>query len=208
MGDEQQRAVPTREGHLELLDGWKVQMIGRLVEHEAIGAVGDEQSQLRSRAFARRERSERTVDLTGAEGELGEQRACFTGFKSTRIEKAGKERFARVKAPPGLAELAEHDPRTDPSLAVIEWHRPEDHREQRRLASPVSPEDPQAVAPSDLEVDRPEVPAATSDHSALEPHHDVTASGRSRHLEMEQPGFEGLLHLSEAFEGAFGRADL
>ena len=53
VGDEQQRAVPRRERLLELLDGRQVEVVRRLVEHEAVHAAGHEQRELGPGALPR-----------------------------------------------------------------------------------------------------------------------------------------------------------
>ena len=52
VGDEQQRAVEGVERLLELLDGREVEVVRRLVEHEAVAAVHHEQPEHGSRPFA------------------------------------------------------------------------------------------------------------------------------------------------------------
>src|SRR5579863_2030139 len=46
VGHEEERALPGVEGPLELLDGGQVEMVRRLVEHEAIGSAGDQEGEL------------------------------------------------------------------------------------------------------------------------------------------------------------------
>ena len=52
MGDEEQRAVEGGQRLLELLDGGQVEVVGGLVEHEAVHALGREQGEHGARALA------------------------------------------------------------------------------------------------------------------------------------------------------------
>ena len=55
MGDQHEGALEGGEGRLELLDGLEVEVVGGLVEHQAVDAAGHEQGQERAAALARRE---------------------------------------------------------------------------------------------------------------------------------------------------------
>ncbi len=47
MADQHQGPVIAIQGLLKLLDGGQVQVVGRLVEHQAVGAPGHQQGQAR-----------------------------------------------------------------------------------------------------------------------------------------------------------------
>ncbi len=62
------------ERRLELLDGRQVEVVRRLVEDQAVHALGAEQRERRPRPFAGRQRIRGPGDVLGSEPELGEQR--------------------------------------------------------------------------------------------------------------------------------------
>ena len=74
MRDEEQRARPRLERLLELFDRGQVEVVGRLVEHEAVRAPSHEQGELRACALTGRQRGARALDVVRAEAELGQQR--------------------------------------------------------------------------------------------------------------------------------------
>ena len=74
VGDDDEAALERLERGLELLDRLEVEVVRRLVEHEAVDAAGGEQRQSRARALAGREARRRAADVVLAERELREQR--------------------------------------------------------------------------------------------------------------------------------------
>src|SRR5437763_15708410 len=71
--DEDDRARVAVERGLQLLDRRQVEVVGRLVQDEAVHATGCEQGELGARALARRKRAGRSEDVVGAEAELGQE---------------------------------------------------------------------------------------------------------------------------------------
>ena len=73
MGDDDERAVVRAQRLLELLDGFEVEVVRGLVEHEEVHLARLELGQVRPRPLARRQRRPGAPDVVGAEPELGEQ---------------------------------------------------------------------------------------------------------------------------------------
>ena len=73
--DEDDRALEGFEGLLELLDRGEVEVVRRLVEHQAVHAASHQQGEHGPCAFTRRQRRRRATDVIGTKSELGEQRA-------------------------------------------------------------------------------------------------------------------------------------
>ena len=75
-------AVEAVQRRLELLDRLEVEVVGRLVEHQAVDALGHELGEQGAGALARREVGARPVDVVGAEPELGQQRAGLAAVEA------------------------------------------------------------------------------------------------------------------------------
>ena len=75
MCDEKQRPVERAQRPLELLDRRQVEVVRRLVEHEAPRSARRLERKLGPRPLARREAPGRPQDVVGVEVELGEERA-------------------------------------------------------------------------------------------------------------------------------------
>ena len=74
MGDEQQRAGECTQGVLERLAALEVEVVGRLVEDQDVGAAADEDRQREPAPLAAGEPGERLLGLLAAEQEAPEQR--------------------------------------------------------------------------------------------------------------------------------------
>jgi hypothetical protein len=74
VGDEQHRAAERIERRLELLDRRQVEVVRRLVEHQAVRAGRHEQREHRASALAGRQRCRGSADLVGPDPELRQQR--------------------------------------------------------------------------------------------------------------------------------------
>ncbi len=75
MGDHDRRSLVGAERGLELLDRLEVEVVRGLVEDEAVDAERHQLGQVGARALAGGQRRAGSVDVVGAEVELGEQRA-------------------------------------------------------------------------------------------------------------------------------------
>jgi len=72
--DEDERAVVNRERPLQLLHGRQVEVVGRLVEHEAAGPARRLERELRARPFPGREALAGPQHVLCVKVELGEER--------------------------------------------------------------------------------------------------------------------------------------
>ncbi len=86
MGDDDEAACERLERGLELLDRLEIEVVGRLVEHQAVDAAGGEQCKAGTRALTRRESRRRAVDVVLAERELREQRPRLGGKQSRGLD--------------------------------------------------------------------------------------------------------------------------
>ena len=68
VADQQERAVEAGDRLLELLDGRQVEVVGRLVEDEAVDALGHQQGEDGPGPLARRERARRSSDVARRRG--------------------------------------------------------------------------------------------------------------------------------------------
>src|SRR3954463_14064339 len=114
MGDQDHGAVVGREAALELLDRLDVEMVRRLVEHEAVDAVGGQEREAGASALARREGGGGAQDVVGAEAELREE-----GARSPLLEvpEEPEQRLRPGERGAVLLELAEDDARAEPAAA-------------------------------------------------------------------------------------------
>ncbi len=88
---KQERASETAERGLELLNGGKVEMVGRLIEHQEVHPEHGKRRQLGPGAFSGRQRGRRPLHRVGPEAELGELAAGLVGGQPGRpCEGVGK----------------------------------------------------------------------------------------------------------------------
>src|SRR5437763_2585549 len=192
MRDEHDRACEHVQGALELLDRRNVEMVRRLVEHQAVDPARGEERHQRTGALAGGERSDVAQHMVGAESELGEQRA--RGFGNLRRRgREGVEQHAARELGALLRHLAEDDARAEPAAALAERDTADQGVEQRRLAAAVRAQHSDAFGPGELEVDRAEPKRAPLDDSVLEPHDDVAAALGRRQVEPQLPGLVRLV---------------
>ena len=74
MGDEQQRALEGAEGLLERFPALEVEVVGRLVEDQDVGAGVHEHREREATAFSAGEAVDRLLGVIAAEEEPPEQR--------------------------------------------------------------------------------------------------------------------------------------
>ena len=113
VGHEEHGPVEAVDGGLQLLDRRQVEVVGRLVEHEQVGAVRHQQGQRRTGALTRRQRAGRTSDVVGNEPELGEQRPYVGGVPTSHVLEGPQQRRRRDQPIAGLFDLADHHARAD-----------------------------------------------------------------------------------------------
>ena len=195
MGDDDGRPLVGRERRLELLDRLQVEVVRRLVEHEAVDAAGLQLGEVRARPLARRERRAGPLDVVGAEVELGEQGAGvdrIEGRARGRRRAAARRRRRRAgagRASPSTVASPDH------AAAAGERELAEQERQQRRLAAAVPPGDRDALARNEVEVDRAEPEAPALGDRALEGDDDRPGSLGRRERELQLPRLVRLLDL-------------
>ena len=190
MRHEDHGAVVAGEAALELLDRLDVEVVGGLVENEAVDSTRGQEREAGAGALARRERRGRAEDVVGAEAELREQ-----GASGSLLEVAEdlEQRLRSRQRGAVLPELAEDDARAEPAAAGSERKPAEQGVQQRRLAAAVRPGDGEPVAPADREVERPEPEGAALDDRVLEANGDLATARRRRERELELPRLVRLL---------------
>ena len=77
MRDKDERSLEHAQGTLELLDRGQVEVVRRLVEHEAAGTAGRLQRELGARPLAGRQAPRSPQHVVRVEVELGQQRSRF-----------------------------------------------------------------------------------------------------------------------------------
>jgi len=107
--DEDQRAVVDGQRPLELLDGGQVEVVRRLVEHEAARAAGRLQRQLRARPLAGGQARASAQHVLRVEVEFRQQRASIALAQRRRGAERCDERQVVREQRPRLPDLAEHD---------------------------------------------------------------------------------------------------
>ena len=109
MRDEDERSIEHGQRTFELLDGREVEMVRRLVEHEAAGTARRLQRELGPRPLAGRQAPRSPEHVVRVEVELGEQRSRFT-FAQRRFRAEGADqRLVRREDRSLLSDLAEDD---------------------------------------------------------------------------------------------------
>ncbi len=193
--DEQQRAVVGVEGRLELLDRGQVEVVGRLVEHEAVDAAGAEQRERRARALARRQRTARPRSTCSAPSPnfASSERASF-GEQPARRARTRRAAARRRRTRPRAWSSS---PTTTPGPSHCVRRRraaaAEQRVEQRRLAAAVRAEDRDPLAVVDLQVDRTEREVAAAHDRAGEPATTAAAARRGRDLHAQLPALPRLV---------------
>ncbi len=76
MADDDERALVGFERAFELFDRLEVEVVGRLVEEQAVDAAGGEEGERGAGALARGEGGGGARDVVGSECELGEELPC------------------------------------------------------------------------------------------------------------------------------------
>ncbi len=187
MGDQDHRAGERVERLFELFDRREVEMVGRFVEHEQIGAVGHQQRQRRPRSLAWRQRSGTPVDMLGAEAELGEQRAGIRHRQSGRRGERVEQRLVAEQRRPRLLDLADDHAGTQRRRSGIRMQSSEQQRDQRGLPAAVRPDQRHPITDAEVEVDRTQPERTTLDHGVSSGRHHIAAAARRGDRQAQLP---------------------
>ena len=110
MADQQYRAGVFRQFLLQQVEGFQIEVIGRLVEHQQVGPAGEGTSQGEPGPLAARQYADRGASLLGAEQEVlhvADHMAAFAAYRH-RIAAAAGHRLRQsplgVKALPPLID--------------------------------------------------------------------------------------------------------
>ena len=155
VGDQQDGPGEGAEGLLDLLEGRQVEVVGRLVEHQAVDAPALQEGEAGPGALARRQRAGGAQDVLGAEAELGQQRPGLGhGVDAGRLLEGVEQGAVAVEQGPALVDLADDDARPEALATGGQLDAAEQGVEQGRLARAVGADDGDPVGPADLQVDR------------------------------------------------------
>ena len=77
MRDQQDRALKFLKRHVQRIDGFQIQVVGRLVEHQHVRLLQHDAAQQQPRRLTPRKRFGRFVALLAAEQHLAEQPVDF-----------------------------------------------------------------------------------------------------------------------------------
>ena len=215
MRHQEERTFVAVERLLQLLDGRQVEVVGGLVEHQAVHALSHQHREERTAPLARGQPLARPEDVVGPERELGEQRPGLVD-RVARARQEDVEHGARAREQAAaLVHLADDDARPDVTTPLGQREATQQGLEQRGLAAAVGPEHGDAFLPADLEVDRPQpeagvlrAPLAPLDHRAFQAGDDIAAARLWRQRHVQLPTLPRLLDRLELRQLLLGRADL
>ena len=180
------------ERRFELLDRGQVEMVRRLVEHEAVDALGAEQRERRPCALAGRERVGGPGDVFGAQTELREQRPRRARHQRARGLEAGEERRISGERGAGLVELADDHARPEPRSPASSGRRPMTASSSVVLPLPFAPT---IATRSPYSIWRSIGPRTKSPLRTIAParRDDGAAAGRGRDLHAQIPALPRLV---------------
>src|SRR6185437_13603513 len=154
MAHEQQRAGVVLQLLLEQLEGLDVEIVGRLVEHQQIGGLGEEPREQQPVALATGEHPDRRARALRRKEEVAQiaddmlaLAADFHPFRS-RTDHVGERRF-RVQLLAELVEVCNPEIRAEAHAALIGRQLAEDQADESRLAGAVRADQPDPVAAQD-----------------------------------------------------------
>ena len=178
VGDEEQGAVVAVEGGLELLDGGQVEVVGRLVEHEAVHARAMSRAEHGPGALAGRQRAAGRPTCSAPRPNLASSdRLSRAAGRRRRRRRRAAARRRGSGAGPGRARRPPRRARATRSPAASgSWPR-----RARAASSCPLPFGPRMATRSPQPISRsigPEPERAPLDHRAVEPGHHVAAAGR------------------------------
>ncbi len=179
MRHEQQRPFPRFEGPLQLFDCRNVQMVGGLVQDQAVRPAGDQESQLRPGPLPGGQRGRDAEHVRGSEAELGQERACLRlGCRRTeRDQKRAEQGGLPLRETTALlTKLTHNDRRAGKERTRLEGDPPQQRGQERRLPASIGTDYGKTVGPAHLEIERAELPFATTDDGTGQAGDDVAAA--------------------------------
>src|SRR4051794_27775699 len=144
--DEQQRPRELRQRVLERLARVEVEVVGRLVEHEDVGAGLHQDRQRQALALAPAQPGDRLLGLLAAEQEAPEQRAGLVGRELRRALAGLEHGPGRADRLGVLGQVADLHVVAAPQLAAGQRGVADERVQQRRLARPVGPDERDVLA--------------------------------------------------------------
>ena len=158
---QQDGAVEIQQLLFEQLQRLRVEVVGRLVQHQDVGRFGHQLRQQDSVAFAAGEEFD-----FGPGAFRGEQKILQVAV-DVLFRVADPDAFGalgdvvgdgpfRVERVALLIEIRHFLPGPDPHGSIVGRQRTEDQLQQRTLSGPVRTDDPDAVAAGDRQIERPE----------------------------------------------------
>ena len=205
---EEHGASEGQKGRLELLDGEQVQMIGGLVEDEAVDASCLEEREGGPGPLAWREAGRSAADVVCAEAELRQEGACLDREQPRSLGEALEEAGLAQEAGAALLERAEDHPGADEATPDIRLDQPLEQPEESGLPRAVRADDGHPISPPDLEIHGTEPEGPAFENDPVEPGDDVTAPARLGDVEAELPAFPGLRDGVQALQSPLGRPGL
>ena len=157
VADQQQRARVGLQHALQQVDGFQIQVVGRLVQHQQVGRAGEQPRQQQAVALTARQGAHRRVGAVGREQEVL-QIAHDVAARAIDLDvfRAGADRVGHallgVELLTQLVEIGNLQVRTQPHRAGVGRVFAQDELEQRGLADTVGPDQADAVTAHDGEV--------------------------------------------------------
>ena len=157
MADQQQRARVGLQHALQQVDGFQIQVVGRLVQHQQVGRAGEQPRQQQAVAFATRQGAHRRVGPVGREQEVL-QIAHDVAARAIDLDvfRAGADRVGHallgVELLAQLIEIGDLQVGAQPHRAGVWRVFAQNELEQRGLADAVGPDQADAVTAHDGEV--------------------------------------------------------
>ena len=152
MGDQDDRALEGGERVLERLAALDVEVVGRLVEDQHVGARGDQDRQREPPLLAAGDVVERLLGVGAGEEEAAEQVARLLAAEPG-LALGGVEHGALARGRVGvLGEVADLDVVADPHRALGRLDAAGEGLDQGRLAGPVGADEDDVLSPFDFEL--------------------------------------------------------
>ena len=179
VADEQQRPVVRPERLLELLDRGQVEVVGRLVEHQAVGRAGPSAGRgRRGSAHPATACRRRGATWSAPRPNFASRVRASASSRPVAARKPSTSVRSAAKRAPDLVDLADDDAAAEPGPPGGQRQPAEQRGEQRRLAAPFGPTTASRSPQPTCEVDRSQPEPAALDHRAVQPGHLVPPAGR------------------------------
>ena len=158
MADHDDRTRPVLEHVLQHPQRVEVEVVGRFVEQQDVGARPQRQHQLQATPLATRQQPDRGALGVGVEPEPFEEAGVLPVRLARGTGDGLVDAHGRVEVDAPLGERPEDDGRADGAGALGRRRVAGDHVEQRRLAGAVRPDDAEPLTRVEGEVDATEQP--------------------------------------------------